>query len=136
VTISAEVAERTVVEAVQELLAGIEGRASMGDGVTEAADELARCQDALDAAFRAFAGLEDEQAARERLQQLRAGRDAARERHDALLAASTPAVAVSAGNWDVLTLDERRALIRAVVDRAVVSPGRGRGRISVEPHGQ
>jgi DNA invertase Pin-like site-specific DNA recombinase len=64
VTISAEVAERTVVEAVQELLAGIEGRASVESGVDAAVGELERRQDDLDAAIRAFAGLEDEQAAR------------------------------------------------------------------------
>jgi site-specific DNA recombinase len=136
VTISAAVAEGAVVEAVQELLAGIEGSASVEGGVNDAADELARRQDALDAAIRAFAGLEDEQAARARLQELRAARDEARERHDELLAASAPAITVSAGEWDLLTVEERRALIRAVIDRAVVAPGRGADRISVEPRGQ
>jgi site-specific DNA recombinase len=135
VTISAEVAERTVVDAVQELLAGIKGRASVEGGVEEAAEEFQRRQDALDAAIRAFAGLEDEEAARERLQELRAARDEARERHDELLAASAPAITVSAGDWDLLTLDERRALIRAVVEQAVVSPGRSTDRITVEPRG-
>lgn len=136
VTISAEVAERTVVEAVQELLAGIEGRASVESGVGEAAEKFARRQEALDKAIRTFAGLEDEQAARERLQELRTARDQARDRHDELLAASAPAISVSAGDWDLLTLEERRALIRAVVERAVVSPGRGSNRITVEPRGQ
>jgi site-specific DNA recombinase len=135
VTISASVAENTVVTAVQELLAGIEGRASVESGVGEAAEELSRYQDTLDKAIRAFAGLEDEQAARERLQELRAARDQARDRHDELLAASAPAITVSAGDWDVLTLEERRALIRAVVDRAVVRPGRGPDRIAIEPRG-
>jgi hypothetical protein len=135
VTISAEVAERTVVEAVQNLLAGVEGRASVEGGAGEAAEEVARRQEALDKAIRSFAGLEDEEAARERLQELRAARDQARERHDELLAASAPAITVRAGDWDLLTLDERRALIRAVVDRAVVRPGRGPDRIAVEPCG-
>jgi DNA invertase Pin-like site-specific DNA recombinase len=136
VTISAEVAEREVVEAVQEILAGIEGRASLESGVEEAANELARRQDALDKTIRAFAGLEEEQAARERLQELRTVRDEARERHDDLLAASAPAVTVSAGDWDLLTLGERRDLIRAVIERAVVAPGRGHDRITVEPRGK
>jgi site-specific DNA recombinase len=137
VTISAEVAERTVVEAVQELLAGIEGRASVEGGVGEAAEELARRQEALDKAIRTFEGLEDEQAARGRLQELRVARDQARERHDELLAASAPAINVSAsGDWNLLTAEERRALIKAVVERAVVSPGRGAHRITVEPRGQ
>jgi DNA invertase Pin-like site-specific DNA recombinase len=136
VTISAEAAERAVVDAVQELLAGVEGRASVESGTGEAAEELARRQDALDKAIRAFGGLEDETAARERLQELRIARDQALERHDELLAASAPAITVSAGDWDVLTLDERRALIQAVIERAVVSPGRGPDRITVEPRGQ
>jgi DNA invertase Pin-like site-specific DNA recombinase len=134
VTISADAAESYVVEAVQELLAGIEGRASVEGGANDAAAELERRQDALDAAIRAFAGLEDEAATRERLQELRVARDEARERHDQLAAASAPAITVSAGDWDALTLDERRALIVAVVDGAVVRPGRGPDRISIEPH--
>jgi site-specific DNA recombinase len=136
VTISATVAEAAVVEAVQELLTGIEGRASVESGVGEAADDLARKQEALDAGIRAFDGLEDEQAARDRLQELRAARDRVRDRHDELVTASAPAITVSVGDWDLLTLEERRALIRVVVDRAVVRPGRGRDRISIEPRSQ
>ena len=135
-SISAEVAENTVVEAVKELLAGIEGRASIESGVEEAAEELARRQEALDKALRAFAGLEEEQAARERLQELGSARDEARDRHDELVAASAPAISVRVGDWDLLTLEERRALIRAVVDRAVVGPGRGSERITVEPRSE
>jgi hypothetical protein len=41
-------------------------------------------------------------------------------------------VTLTADDWDILTLDERRDLIRAVVDRAVVVPGRGDGRVTVE----
>jgi site-specific DNA recombinase len=136
VTISADVAERAVVEAVQEFIAGIEGRASVESGVSEAADELARRQEVLDKAIRTLAGLEDEEATRERLQQLRAARDQAQERHDELLAASAPAITVSAGDWDVLSLDGQRALIRTVVERAVVRPGRGADRIKVELRGE
>lgn len=133
VTISAETAECAVVEAVQELLAGVEGRASVESGAEDAADELARRQDAFDAAIRTLAGLEDEAAARERLQELREARDQARERHDQLLAASAPAITLSARDWDDLSLDGQRDLIRAVIERAVVSPGRGPDRLSVEP---
>jgi DNA invertase Pin-like site-specific DNA recombinase len=136
VTISADIAERVVVDAVKDLLAGIEGRASVEGGALAAADDLARKQEALDAAISAFDGLQDEPAARERLLQLREERDVARDRHDELLTASVPAITVSAGDWDKLTVDERRALIRAVVERASVAPGRGRDRITVEPHSQ
>jgi site-specific DNA recombinase len=133
VTISATVAERTVVDAVQELLAGIEGSASIESGAEEAADDLARCQGALDAAIRSFDGLEDEEATRQKLGELREARDRARERHDELLAASAPAVILGAGDWDLLGTEGKRDLIRAVIGAAVVSPGRGPDRISIEP---
>jgi site-specific DNA recombinase len=134
VTISAEAAERDVMKAAQRLLAGIEGRASVEGGVEDAAAELTRRQEALDAAIRAFAGLEDEAAARERLQELRQAREEARERHDQLLAASVPAITLSAHDWDELSVDGQRDLIRAVIAEAVVSPGRGPDRIRIEPH--
>jgi hypothetical protein len=133
VTIGADIAERVVVDALKELLAGIKGRASVEVDAATAADKLARTQRALDAAILAFGGLEDESATRERLRELREQRDTARERHDELVAASAPAITVSVGDWDDLTLDEQRALIRAVVGRAIVGPGRGEDRIVVEP---
>ena len=86
---------------------------------------------------RAFTGLEDVEVARERLLELREQRDRARERLDDLQAATVPAVAISAsGDWDLLTLDEQRALIVAVIDRADVAPGRGVDRVTVQPRGK
>jgi site-specific DNA recombinase len=136
VTISATLAEEAVVEEVKRLLAGIKGRASVEGGAAAMAEDLARRQEALEAAIRAFDGLQDEPAARDRLRQLREERDAARDRHDDLVAASAPAITVSVGDWDKLTVDEQRALIRAVVERATVAPGRGPDRIAVEPRSQ
>jgi site-specific DNA recombinase len=133
VTISATIAESTIVDAVQELLAGIEGSASIESGVGEAADELARRQNALDGAIRTFDGLEGEDAAREKLRELREARDQARERHDELLAASAPAITVSAGDWNLLSDEGKRDLIKAVIGAAVVRPGRGTDRITIEP---
>ncbi len=136
VTISADVAERVVVEAVQELLADVQRSASVEGGAEDAGRELERQQEALDKAIRAYEGLEDEEAARDRLQELRAARDHARERYDELCAAAGPAITVTAGDSDLLTVEEQRALIRAVVDRALVRPGRGSDRITVEPRRQ
>jgi site-specific DNA recombinase len=136
VTISAEVAERTIVEAVTDLLDGMRGTASLDDGIAEAERTLDACEQELDAAVRAFSGLDDVDAARERLDELKAARDSARDRLDELQAAAVPAVTVSVGDWDDLTLDERRALIRAVVERADVAPGRGSDHISTELRGQ
>ena len=137
VTISADVAERVVVEEVRRLLEGVRGTANIAGGIEEAAQELDLQECELDAAVRAFSGLEDVEAARQRLLELREARDAARERLARLRAAAQPALTVSAsGDWDLLTLDEQRDLIRAVVDRAVVLPGRGEGRITVKARGE
>jgi DNA invertase Pin-like site-specific DNA recombinase len=133
VTISAEIAERTVVEAVQELLADVRGSATVEGGAEEAGRELEHRQEALDKAIRAFEGLDGEDAARERLAELREGRDQARERYDELVAATAPAMTVSVGDWNLLSVEGQRALIVAVVDRALVRAGRGPDRISIEP---
>jgi site-specific DNA recombinase len=136
VTISAGVAERTVVEAVKNLLEGIAGHASLDDGIVEAELEFGTAEKELDAAVRAFSGLDDVEAARERLTELRVRRDAARERLVELAAASAPAITVSAGDWDRLTLEEQRALISATILRANVRPGRGGDRIAVQLRGE
>jgi site-specific DNA recombinase len=133
VTISATAAEAAVVEAVQSLLADVEGRASIEGGVQEAERELEARQDGLDRAIGAFSVVADEPSAQERLAELREARDAARDRLADLVAATVPAVVVTAGDWDELTLDERRALIRATIAEVVVAPGRGPDRITIKP---
>ena len=77
VTISAVIAEEVVISAVRAALADVEGRASMAQEPREAAADLARAQDALDAGVRSFAAarLGDEPAAVERLAELRRARD-------------------------------------------------------------
>jgi DNA invertase Pin-like site-specific DNA recombinase len=133
VTISANVAEQTIVDAVRELLAGMRGTASVADGLADAERDLERAEQELDAAVRAFQGLDDVEAARERLAELHAVRDRERDRLAQLQAAAAPAVTLSAsGDWDDLSLDARRALIAAVILRADVAPGRGGDRISVQ----
>jgi hypothetical protein len=136
VTISADVAEQAVADGVKELLEGMHGAASVECDAEAAARELEQADRELDAAVRAFTGLDDVDAARERLLELRQARDVARERLAELKAATAPAITVSAGDWTLLTMDEQRALIRAVIDRAVVSPGRGRDRITIEARGE
>jgi PHD/YefM family antitoxin component YafN of YafNO toxin-antitoxin module len=78
----------------------------------------------------------DERAAQERLAELRRARDEAQDRLADLAEAAPPAVTVSAGDWNLLTLEERRALIRAVVERADVAPGRGSDRVTVHPRSE
>ena len=135
VTISAQVVEQAVIEAVQELLADVHGSASLDDGIAEAERELSRSEKELDATVRAFSGLEDVESAHKRLLELRDARDAAERRLDELQAATVPSVTVRAGDWSLLTLDERRALVRAVIERVTIAPGRGRERITIEARG-
>jgi DNA invertase Pin-like site-specific DNA recombinase len=136
VTISAEVAEATVVGAVREALRGMRGTASVAKGSEKAARKLERSERELDAAVRAFSGLDDVKSAQERLLALRAERDYARDALAELQVAIAPAITVTASDWGRLNNDERRALIRAVLDRATVAPGRGRDRITVHLRGK
>jgi DNA invertase Pin-like site-specific DNA recombinase len=132
-SISAEYVEGLVVDEVKRLLAGIQGAASGDDDVQDAAAEFDRAQAALDGAIRAFTGLEAEQSAAERLSELREARDLARERFEQLDADHHAVdLAVTVGDWDELSWDGRRKLIKAVIDRVIVRPGRGPGRVTIE----
>jgi DNA invertase Pin-like site-specific DNA recombinase len=134
VTISAELVENLVVDEVKRILAGIVETATMADGAQAAAAELDAAQSALDSALRAFSGLESEPAAIQRLRELRDVRDAARARYEEATAnADAQTVAMSVGHWNELTHDERRSLIRAVLERVKVKPGRGAERVEVIP---
>jgi len=136
VTISARVAETAVIEAVRELLHGVEGRAGMGDAVEGAEGDLVAAEAALEAAVEAFSALDDVPAAKARLVALRDARDAARERLAELQDAAGPAITVTVDDWDMLTIEEQRSLIVAILDRVSVAPGRGSDRITVYPRGE
>lgn len=135
VTISATVAEGLLVSAVRQLLDGLRGEASSEPAVADAERALDEAEGRLANAIRLLEGLEDEAAARERLLELRAARDSARERLADVRAAATATTMLSvAHDWDALTLDERRALVRAVIDRAEVLPSdqaRGGSRLRI-----
>jgi DNA invertase Pin-like site-specific DNA recombinase len=135
VTISATVAEQFLEDEVRALLAGMRGKASSHSDAKDAARKLEQAQAELDAAIGAFkgAGVQGEAASVERLSALRQARDEAQERLEELQSTDISAFVVDANaDWSLLTLEERRALIRAVVARASVAPGRGTDRITVE----
>jgi hypothetical protein len=102
--------------------------------VRDAEEALARAQADLDAALRVLADFSDEAGARDRLEELRAERDAAQERLEQLGGGAVIAVKIT--DWETATLAERRALIRATVESVTVAPGRGTGRITVKLLGQ
>jgi site-specific DNA recombinase len=129
--ITADIAERVVTEHVRAALADVQGHASAETNIRQAEQALRAAQSALSAALRAFDGF-DEPAARQRLLELREARDAAQAHLDQL-GGTRPALTINGDeDWDRLTLAERRALIRAIVARAVVRPGRGPDRVAVE----
>jgi DNA invertase Pin-like site-specific DNA recombinase len=138
VTISADAAEAVVVAAVQELLRGTAGTASLDTADAERAFEEA--QAAFEAAVAAFDGI-DPALANRRLRELQEARDAAQARLHELRDAVGGALTVTADDWDELTLDERRSLVRAVLERVEVAPTEGRSvgavdRITVVARGE
>ncbi|HEY5343200.1 MAG TPA: recombinase family protein [Solirubrobacteraceae bacterium] len=133
--ISAAIVEDEIIAWVKHHLAGLVGTASGAAGVSEAQAELERAQVALDAALRSFtdAGLTGEPVAVETLDELREAREQAKERYDdAIQAQDSLAVAVTVGDWDDLSADGRRDLIRALIKRVLINPGRGVERIEIE----
>jgi DNA invertase Pin-like site-specific DNA recombinase len=132
VAISAVMVEEVVTDHVRRALEGMEGRAS-ADRDAQAADvALEHAQAELDAAIRAFAAVHDEPVALRRLTELRELRDEAREHAERLRGLRSAVVVNASRDWGALTIAERRGLIRAVVARVIVSPGRGAGRVRVE----
>ncbi len=138
VVISAKIAEDVVTSAVRAALADAEGRASMAESAQQAALALGRAQAVLDAALQSFgaAGLENEQAAVDRLAELRQVRDDAQAHVDQIGPEAGRRVNAAA-DWDELSLAGRRELIRATVKIATVAPrGRGPSRIKVRLLGE
>ena len=136
VTISAEIVEEIVVDAVREALADVEGRASAEADARQAVAERDAAQAKLDAAIRTLAELTDEPAAIETITKLRAARDAAQEKVDQLGGEGASVTVTTGRDWERLTLDERRDLIRATVSQVTVAPGRSPDRVAVELLGE
>src|SRR6185369_15548484 len=113
-------------------------RASGTTGTQQAAREYERRQGELESAIEVVlgAGLETEASATERLGALRQARDEALERLEDLQGIDAPAAVLDAAeDWDSLSLEGRRGIIKAVLARALVAPGRGDDRITFEARG-
>ena len=68
---------------------------------------------------------------------MREARDEAQKQLDQLGGAPVAVAVNAATDWDLLTLEERRALIRATVERATVARGgRGADRITLKLFGE
>ena len=114
----------------------MKGRASAEQDAQGAEVAEQRAQEERDAAIRVFSALQDEPVALERLLELREVRDAAHARAEELRGLSTALTVNGSTDWDTLTLDERRAVVRAVIARVVVAPGRGADRVTVKLVGE
>jgi hypothetical protein len=107
--ISADIAEQVIEDQMRVWLKGGRPSSSVADGIADAEHDLRLREQELDAAVRAFSGLDDVDAARDRFSELREQRDEARQRLEELQAA-TPAVALAGDtDWDRLDLAEKRA---------------------------
>lgn|SRR5215831_2455195 len=123
--IAAPILDTYVADAVKRRLASAKGRWSSDERLVEAEADAATKERKLNAAVNAFDGLDDVPATRTKLLEMKADYEAARERLNELRAAfGTPALA-SLADWDSMTLAEQRAVLRAVVRRIIVAPGRG-----------
>ena len=134
VVISADVLEEAVVRYVKQ--ADAEGHASV-DEEYEVAERVYRQADqALSNAVEMFDGLGDLKATQNKLAELRANRDEAFE-HCQQLRSMRGTAGVRAADWEHLTFNEKRALIRSTIRRIVISRGvRGThtaDRIAIQP---
>jgi DNA invertase Pin-like site-specific DNA recombinase len=123
--ISATVAESVVVEHVARAIADEEGRASMADNAQLAEAVVERAQKTLDGLIAILDPTEP--ASIQRLREATRARDEARERLERLSGGNV----IVRGWRDDYSLDAKRALIRAVVERVDILPGRGAERVKV-----
>ncbi len=131
VSITATLVEDFIVEAVRDRNREMVGQAAVEDDASRAEGFAARAQADLDAAIAAFAGLETEAAAIQKIRELRDRRDDAVAEAGHLRSRSR-VLEVSMDDWDRFTEVERRAIIRDTVDVAVVAPGRGLERVKLK----
>jgi site-specific DNA recombinase len=126
-SITARIAEEAVVHATRVALRDLRGQA--GHATRDAEAEYERTEIAYVNAAEASLGL-DPAVVGPRLRELEGARNAARDRLDSLRRGSSFVLMPSVA-WDELSLAAKRELVRAVVERAVVHPGRGSGRIEL-----
>lgn len=134
--IKAEIVEDAVKEAVQMLLKGVSETVTDDESTEQARAELERIDAELEAAVEAFSGFDDVPATRERLSALRDEREALVDKLDELEREAGRSITVSAEDWDLMTLDERRALVTATLSRIDVGPGQGAERVKVHALGE
>lgn len=139
VTVSAEHVEQAVKEFTIERLRGAKGRASTAAQFAACAEQLKAAQTKLDAYLALVDPLEP--AAAQRIADLTAERDKAQAAADRVGVGAQQGIEMDAANWDNLSLNGRRRLVRLALARVLVAPGGSGGawsgdRLSFEPLGE
>jgi DNA invertase Pin-like site-specific DNA recombinase len=112
-----------------------QGSYSANEHMATAQAELAAARDDLQQAMRNLATFRGTAQARTILDEYQAKAEAAEMRVDQLRSAFGPSAVRSMTDWDKLPLAERRDLVRAIIKRILVRPGRGMSvaeRVSIE----
>jgi Resolvase, N terminal domain len=131
VSVTASLVESYVVEQVKLAIAGIRETAHSEVDLDAAKAEVERAEQAFAAAVEILDPTEAVEV--KRLRALRETRDAARASYaDARERLDATGLVVSVEDWDDLSREGQRDLIRAVVERVSVKPGRHPDRLSVE----
>ena len=139
VHISAELVEQYVSSRVRMSLSELYGRASNDAQVKAAKDELEAAQDAVSAAVEAFDGI-DARMVNRKLKSLQESLDAAQHAYDQITTTHASMVEIDPeADWDSLTLDEQRAILKATVERIDVAKAaedcKGTDRITLTLYG-
>lgn len=120
-SVPCEIVEDAVRDRAIELSKQIKGRASVALELEAARLDFETAQSKLASTIELLVDLIAEPSTKQTLDLLQADRDEKKARHDRLLARSTPdRTATSLSAWNVMTLDERRSLVRSVVERVDV----------------
>jgi len=126
-----------VIDRTKELTSALHGRASAKGHVQEAKAAWDQAEAALTRLLRLLtaADAQDEAEAVEQVRAAREARNAAKAAYDKALAQDDAlrVVVTATDVFEIGTLDEQRALVRAVIDRITVAPGKGIARVAIFP---
>jgi DNA invertase Pin-like site-specific DNA recombinase len=139
VAISAKISEQVVTERVRQALSELRGQASADKYVQDAKQELEAAQGALDAAVEAFDGI-NAASVNVKLKGLTEARNAAQAHYGQIASSQANVIEIDPeADWDFLDIDQRRALIKARVERVDVVPAtrslKGADRITITLYG-
>jgi DNA invertase Pin-like site-specific DNA recombinase len=136
--IGADIAESVIENAVKQARSDLEARASADEHYRRAVDDRDHWESERERRIRVAMATDtgDEPVAIEAIQEATERRDAAQTEVDRLAPARASLILDVHLIWEHATLAERRGLITATIKSAIVHPGRGPGRITVQLLGE